>query len=143
MTETSSATTLMFPHPILTPILGKPTCSTLKKLKKQIYANARAVHSTRGGGTNGHLSCVMTPAEYLARANIIFNAPAHPGTAPVHLDTTSECQIFSKPLSSWLFPRNPSRICCLISENLTYVCNKSDVAAKLWHFVPILCVYSR
>ena len=112
MTETSSATTLMFPHPILTPILGKPTCSTLKKLKKQIYANARAVHSTRGGGTNGHLSCVMTPAEYLARANIIFDAPAHPGTAPVHLETATGHQItetnrqFSHALSEFRIYHN-------------------------------------
>ena len=83
----------MFPHPILTPIIGKPTNATLKKLKKQVYANARAVHSTRGGGTNGHLACVMTPTEYLARANIIFEPPTHPGPAPLHADGATGHQI--------------------------------------------------
>ena len=84
MTETSSATTLMFPHPTLTPIVGKPTHSTLQKMKKQVYANARAVHSTRGGGTNGHLACVMTTQAYFARANVVFDVPTHPGDAPMH-----------------------------------------------------------
>jgi len=84
MTETSSATTLMFPHPTLTPLVGKPTNSTLKKLKKQIYANARAVHSTRGGGTNGHLACVMTTQSYFQRANVVFEVPTHPGDKPMH-----------------------------------------------------------
>ena len=84
MSETSSASTLMFPHPTLTPIVGKPNNASLKKLKKQIFANARAVHSTRGGGTNGHLACVMTTQAYFLRANVVFEVPQHPGDSPMH-----------------------------------------------------------
>ena len=93
MTENSSATNLTFPHPELTPILGKPTHASIKKLKKQLYMNARAVHSTRGGGVNGHLACVMTAVDYLARATVLFNPPDHPGAAPPVLVAPTNAQI--------------------------------------------------
>jgi hypothetical protein len=56
---TQSIKALIFPHPILMPIIGEPTIVSIKKLKKQIFTNARAIHSTRGGGANGHLACVI------------------------------------------------------------------------------------
>jgi hypothetical protein len=49
-----------------------------------LYANARAVHLTRGGGANGHLAIIMPAPEYLARTQIEFVPPVHPGVAPVH-----------------------------------------------------------
>ena len=84
---------MIFPHPTLTPIIGKPNNASLKTLKKQLYANARAVHSTRGGGTNGHLACVMTAEDYLARAQVPFIPPVHPGAAPTHLEAPTGAQI--------------------------------------------------
>jgi hypothetical protein len=81
---TSSPSPLVFPHPVLTPITGRPTNTTLQTLQKQLYANARAVHSTRGGGLNGHLALVMPDAAYLARTTVPFAPPVHPGVAPVH-----------------------------------------------------------
>lgn len=89
----SSAPTLTFPHPTLTPIRGKPTNSTLMTLRRQLYANARAVHSTRGGGANGHLGIIMPAAAYLARAQVAFNPPAHPGDAPAHAAGATNAQI--------------------------------------------------
>ena len=83
MTATSP-TTFVFPHPVLTPITGRPTNTTLQTLQKQLYANARAIHSTRGGGANGHLALIMPAADYLARAAVDFVPPVHPGVAPVH-----------------------------------------------------------
>jgi hypothetical protein len=62
MTKTS----LPFTYPVLTPIIGEPTLASLKKLKREIYDNALAITSKRGGGKNGHLALVMPTAAYLA-----------------------------------------------------------------------------
>jgi hypothetical protein len=80
----STASSLPFPHPILTPIVSEPTNPTIQLLQQELYANARAIHSTRGGGANGHLAIVMSDADYVARAGVPFIIPIHPGAAPVH-----------------------------------------------------------
>ena len=79
MTSNSKFT---FPHETLTPIVGKPTNTTLQLLQRQIYTNARSVPSTRGGGLLGHLAMVLDDAEYLARAGVAFEIPVHPGPPP-------------------------------------------------------------
>jgi hypothetical protein len=89
----ATATMLTFPHPILTVITGTPTNSSLQLLKKQLFANARAIPSTRGGGANGHLALIMTAAVYLARTNIAFDLPVHPGPAPAHAQGATAPQI--------------------------------------------------
>jgi hypothetical protein len=62
-----------------TPIIGVPTAGTIRLLTKEVYAAARAVYSAGGGGQNGHLGIAMPPAAYLARANVPFDIPIHPG----------------------------------------------------------------
>lgn len=81
MTSTSS---LPFPHPTLTPIIGKPDAATLKLLRKEVYANTKSVPSTAGGGLNGHLGIAMPAGAYTIRAGQAFVDPAHPGPLPVH-----------------------------------------------------------
>lgn len=93
MSSSPSSPTLTFPHPDLSPITGQPTNTTLQLLQKQLYANARAIYSTRGGGANGHLSLVMPAADYLARAGQAFVIPIHPGDAPVHAAAATAAQI--------------------------------------------------
>jgi hypothetical protein len=81
----SSSNGLTFPHPELTSVSGEPTNASLRLLKKELFANARQIHSTRGGGANGHLRIMMSAADYLARTNnVAFIVPVHPGDAPVH-----------------------------------------------------------
>lgn len=75
---------LPFPHPELSRIDGKPTNTGIQILQRELYTNARSVVSTRGGGVNGHLSLLMNPAAYLARAGTPFEPPMHPGPAPIH-----------------------------------------------------------
>jgi len=75
---------MTFPHPELTPIVGTPTNPTIQTIQKQLYANALAVHSTRGGGANGHLALLMPATAYLTRAGVAFIPPIHPGNAPIH-----------------------------------------------------------
>jgi hypothetical protein len=80
----STAPTLTFPHPSLSAITGQPTNTSIQILQKELYANARAVRSTRGGGANGHLALVMPAVDYDARTHAVFVPPAHPGDNPVH-----------------------------------------------------------
>ena len=80
MTASSKFT---FPHETLTPIVGKPTNTTLQLLQRQLFTNARSVPSTRGGGLHGHLAMVLSDADYLARAGVPFEVPVHPGPPPL------------------------------------------------------------
>ena len=50
------------PHKVLTRIQGEPTFETLEQFQRELRANAKAIHSTLGGGANGHLGLVMTQA---------------------------------------------------------------------------------
>ena len=85
---------LIFDHPILTPLIVEPTNVSLQLLQKELYANARSIYSTRGGGNNGHLAIIMPDADYLLRTtNIPFTVPVHPGPVPVHADTPTAFQI--------------------------------------------------
>ena len=81
MSTTSSP--FVFPHPVLTKMVGPPTNSSIQILAREVLANARAVPSIRGGGRHGHLGLVMSDATYLALSGgIAFTLPAHPGDAP-------------------------------------------------------------
>jgi hypothetical protein len=75
-----TSTSLVFPTPVLTPIVGRPNNSSLQVMQQQLYQNARAIASPLGGGENGHLGLIMPPAEYLLRPGaILFDIPVHPG----------------------------------------------------------------
>jgi hypothetical protein len=82
--NSSAASSLTFPHPILTPISGKPTYTSLRQLQKELYANARAIPSRLGGGQNGHLAVLMTDGAYVAVSPVPYVIPVHPGALPVH-----------------------------------------------------------
>ena len=68
-----------FEFPILDKIHGEPTYETLKKLKKQLKANALSVPSTLGGGNHGLLGLVLTQQEYARISNAQFQVPVRPG----------------------------------------------------------------
>lgn len=84
---------LTFPHPELTIVEGEPTNSSIQVLQRELYANARAIHSTRGGGAHGYLALLMPDADYLALTNIAFVAPVHPGDTPIHAAGATQPQI--------------------------------------------------
>jgi hypothetical protein len=84
-TVSSMNTTLVFPTPVLTPIVGRPTNTTLQILQQQLYQNARAIACPLGGGALGHLAVIMEPVAYVLRPTAaVFNIPVSPGvlTAP-------------------------------------------------------------
>ena len=74
------APSVVFQKPVLTKITGKPDYRSIKRLTKELYANAKAIRSNEGGGTNGHLGVIMPDTEYQNRAGVAFTAPIHPGT---------------------------------------------------------------
>ena len=66
-----------------TKVHGTPTYETLQKIKDQLKANAASVTSNLGGGANGHLGLVLTPAEYKNISDIPYQQPKHPGMCPM------------------------------------------------------------
>ena len=64
---------------MVTKIIERPTFAQIRKLNKQLKANAASVPTTLGGGTLGHLRLLLTPAEYATVSNTPFLRPANPG----------------------------------------------------------------
>jgi len=75
----ATPTSFALPHPKLTAIVGAPTNTTITKLIQEVFANARAVPSTRGSGGHGHLGMIMTATAYQTLAGTAFQLPIHPG----------------------------------------------------------------
>jgi len=77
----------------LTPIEGEPDTKTMKLLKAELFSNAMTITSIREGGDHGHLSLLMSPADYLAIAGAAFEAPVNPGASPDHAANATSAQI--------------------------------------------------
>ena len=56
----------------------QPTAVMIRTIQRQLYANARSVPSSLGGGNLGHLGLVFEAADYLN-----LQPPAHPGAPEV------------------------------------------------------------
>ena len=108
-----------FPHETVTPILGKPTYSTLSDLKEQIMTNAESVPNPLGGGLYGHLGLVTSPAEY----KII--TPGNPFIYPIHPGPLA-----FPPKTQLVISLQFNLICCCISPLLQYN-SASKNASKL------------
>jgi len=84
---------LTFPYPMLTKIIRKPMNAALKLLTKEVYANAHAIPSTRGGGQHGHLGIVLLAANYLALTGHAFILLVHPNDMPNFPNPATQFQI--------------------------------------------------
>jgi hypothetical protein len=74
-----------FPHQELSPVNATnehPDYALLILLRQEIYANAIAIESTRGHGTDGHLDVVTSAASYLAITTTPHALPINPGPDP-------------------------------------------------------------
>ena len=79
----SVATT--FPHPLLTPIVGRPTYQTLASLHLKLNANAASVFLNRGDGMHGLLALSVSPETYLSTTGMAFVPPINPGLHPTNI----------------------------------------------------------
>ena len=71
-----------FPKSTIPPIHGEPDRITLIAMHKLLCANAASITTNLGGGNHGHLSLLMTAAEYLEETQKIFTPPTNPGEDP-------------------------------------------------------------
>ena len=71
----------VFEFPELTRIVGEPSTATLITLLNEVKSNAMSVHSDLGGGENGHLGLVVSPATYqtVVPDGVPYRKPANPG----------------------------------------------------------------
>ena len=71
----------VFEFPELTRIVGEPSTATLITLLNEVKSNAMSVHSDLGGGENGHLGLVVSPATYqtLVPDGVPYRKPVNPG----------------------------------------------------------------
>ena len=112
------ASLLTFPHPVLTPVNGPPTNSSLQLLKKELYANALVIHSTRGsGGHFSHLPIVMANANYTALASHAFITPIHPGEAPIHAVAATNAEI-TETNRHFLSDQSDHKLFLMVSQEL-------------------------
>ena len=70
-------------------INGEPTLEMLQNLRSNIKANAKAVYSNLGGEVHGHLSLVLTDAQYVLNSSTTFFYTTHPGLLIIVDDTTA------------------------------------------------------
>jgi len=74
---------ILFLHPMLMPIVGDPTCTSLQLLKKQLFANVHASPTNLGGGQYGHLALLITHMEYMTLPHTApFPVPLHTSLLP-------------------------------------------------------------
>jgi hypothetical protein len=108
-----------FPHPTLTKIDGKPNAASIKLLtKKEVYANAKSVHSVHGGELDGHLGLTMPVAAYVLCAGINFVEPPHPGPLPIHVVNATSAQITAASRAYDLSTMTEFQTCQNVKENL-------------------------
>ena len=71
----------VFEFPELTRIVREPSTATLITLLNEVKSNAMSVHSDLGGGENGHLGLVVSPATYqtLVPNATAYRRPVNPG----------------------------------------------------------------
>jgi hypothetical protein len=60
----------------------EPTPTKVRIIRAELYANARSVRSTLGGGNHGHLGMVMPAAKYLVLAGQAYAQPNGPPPIP-------------------------------------------------------------
>jgi hypothetical protein len=70
-----------------------PTHLTLATLHRELIFHALEQKTHLGGGRHGYLALLLSPAAYLAIANVAFIKPQHPGPNPVHILGATTAQI--------------------------------------------------
>jgi hypothetical protein len=78
---------LNLPHNPLTKITGRPSCTVVMELRKELCENAVSIRSARSGGQRGHLGMIV-PAN---QCNAMNGAqpwvdPSNPGTLQLPAD---------------------------------------------------------
>ena len=78
-----------FPNPNIDLHHGEPTFTAIYSPEKKLRKNATTIHTSLGGGSNGHLGLLTTPADYTIIAGEDFNDPVDSGDPPVLVGGTT------------------------------------------------------
>jgi hypothetical protein len=80
MSPSSAFPVAELPHDPLTKLSAslEPTAAAVRLLRRELYANARSVPTTLGGGQHGHLGLIMPVADYATMSNDPYVLPAFP-----------------------------------------------------------------
>ena len=68
-----------FPHPTITPIIGKPTYEIIRPMHLFLNANAASVQWHLGNGRLDLLFLTVLPAVFNSLSHVPFVSPPHPG----------------------------------------------------------------
>ena len=71
-----------FPHSVIPKIEGQPDYEKIAAIKHLLGANAASVQTTRGGGSNGYLGIILSPAVYNTVSPVPWVDPPNPGATP-------------------------------------------------------------
>jgi len=86
--ETSIDYSKAFQHPEPTRITEEPTFASLRRLEKELKANASSIESDIGGGDHGYLGLVLSDANYALVSATAFTPSTYPGTLNIPVTAT-------------------------------------------------------
>ena len=76
----------VFPHPVLTKIVGEPTLASLSRQQSEHNGNLASVKSNLGDGLTGLLVISMKPSTFLTVHPADFIIPTNPSSVPTASD---------------------------------------------------------
>ena len=76
----------VFPHPVLTKIIGEPTLESITLQQSEHNGNLASITSNLGDGSTGLLVISMKPSTFLTIHPGTFTKPTNPGAAPDPVD---------------------------------------------------------
>ena len=95
MSSTSSTERIIenFPHPTITPIVGKPTFETISPVHLKLNTNAASIYSNRGNGQLGLIFLTLKPEVHDTISSVQFIPPTNPGPNPTIAPNSTGAQI--------------------------------------------------
>ena len=76
----------VFPHPVLTKIVGEPTLESLSRQQSEHNGNLASIQSNLGDGLTGLLILSLKPSVFTTIHPDPFEVPTNPGSAPSATD---------------------------------------------------------
>lgn len=141
MTDSTVAFKASFSHPIMMPILGQPTHSSLLLLQQELNANAASVHLDSGDGIHGHLVLTKAPAIFIAMpGHVPFPPLVNPGVVPIHATNATGAQIVvnehmhAEHLCTYrLYDAVDSALKALLLQAVNNIYTQSLADPRLWY----------
>ena len=83
----------VFPHPVLTKIVGEPTLESITLQQSEHHGNLASIKSNFGDGLTGLMVIFMKPATFATIHSDPFTIPTNPGPAPDPIAITAASSV--------------------------------------------------